>query len=82
MANRNITLSLPEELLKQARIVAAKRDMSVSRLVADTLKEIVERESGYEEARQRSIERLEKGFHLGTGGKIRWTRDELHDRRF
>lgn len=81
MANRNITLSLPEELLKQARIIAVKRDTSVSRMVADTLQEIVERETGYEQARQRSIARLEKGFHLGTGGKASWTRDELHDRR-
>ena len=81
MANRNITLSLPEETLKQARLIAAKRDTSVSRMVADTLKEIVERETGYEQARQRSIARLEKGFHLGTAGKATWTRDELHDRR-
>ncbi|CAN5772350.1 CopG family transcriptional regulator [soil metagenome] len=81
MANRNITLSLPEELLKQARIIAAKRDTSVSRMVADTLKEIVERETGYEQARQRSMARLEKSFHLGTGGEANWTRDELHDRR-
>ncbi len=81
MATRNITLSLPEDLLKQARVIAAKRDTSVSRMVADTLREIVERESGYEQARQRSISRLEKGIHLGTAGKARWTRDELHDRR-
>jgi predicted transcriptional regulator len=81
MATRNITLSLPEELLKQARIIAAKRDTSVSRMVSDTLQEIVERETGYEQARQRSISRLEKGFHLGTGGKASWTRDEVHDRR-
>lgn len=80
MANRNITLSLPEELVKQARIVAAKRDTSVSQLVADMLKEIVERETGFERARQRSLARLEKGFHLGTGGQTSWTRDELHER--
>ena len=60
MANRNITLSLPEDLLKQARIIAAECDTSVSRLVADALKEIVERRTGYEQARRRSIARLEK----------------------
>ena len=82
MANRNITLSLPEDILKEARIIAAERDTSVSRLVADALKEIVERKTGYQQARRRSIARLEKGFHLGTDGRVRWTRDELHDRRF
>lgn len=80
MANRNITLSLSEDLLKEARIIAVKRGTSVSRLVADTLKGIVERETGYEQARKRSIARLEKGFHLGTGGKASWTRDDLHER--
>lgn len=80
MANRNITLSLPEELLRQAKVIAIKRDTSVSRMVADTLKEIVERETGYERARERSLARLEQGFHLGTGGKASWTRDELHER--
>lgn len=81
MANCDITLSLPEDLLKQARIIAAKRDTSVSRMIADTLKEIVEHETGYERARQRNTERLEKGFYLGTGGKVNWARDDLHDRR-
>lgn len=81
MANRNITLSLPEDLLKQARVIAAKRDTSVSRLVADTLREIVERESGYEEARREYMAIVDQGFDLGGKGKVRYTRDELHDRR-
>lgn len=81
MANRNITLSLPEETLKQARIIAAERDTSVSRMVADALKEIVERETGYEQARREFMALVEQGFDLGGKGEVRYTRDELHDRR-
>lgn len=37
MANRNVTLSLPEELFRRARVFAAEHDTSVSALVADLL---------------------------------------------
>lgn len=80
MANRNITLSLPEDVLREAKILAVNRHTSVSRLVADVLKELVERESGYALARQRQMALMERGLNLGTHGKITWTRDELHER--
>ena len=80
MANRNITLSLPEDVLREANILAVNRHTSVSRLVADVLKEMVERESGYALARQRQMASMERGLNLGTHGKITWTRDELHER--
>lgn len=44
------------------------------------LVEIVEKEEGYEEARQQHLAILEQGFDLGTQGKINWSRDELHER--
>ncbi|MBS1906892.1 MAG: hypothetical protein JST33_10080 [Actinobacteria bacterium] len=37
MANRNVTLSLPEEVFKRAKIYAAEHDTSVSALVAELL---------------------------------------------
>lgn len=80
MTNRNITLSLPEDVLRAAKILAVNRQTSVSRLVADVLKEMVERESGYALARQRQMALMEEGLNLGTYGKITWTRDELHER--
>jgi len=57
MANQNITLSLPEEDLREARILAARRGTSVSQLLARMLRETVERESGYDAARERSLAR-------------------------
>jgi hypothetical protein len=80
MANQNITLSLPEEDLREARILAARRGTSVSQLLAHVLRETVERESGYDAAKQRSLALLHEGANLGTGGRVTWSRGDLHDR--
>lgn len=77
---RNVTLALPADLLRSARILAVQRDTSVSRLLADVLKELVEVESGYALARQRSMARLEQGLALGTNGRVEWRRNDLHER--
>lgn len=80
MANRNITLSLPEEVLRRAKIMAVERDVSLSRMLAQMLEELVEGESGYTLARERNLALLEEGRDLGTGGSVTWSRDELHER--
>ena len=80
MANQNITLSLPEEDLREARILAARRGTSVSQLLARVLRETVERESGYGAARERNLALLREGADLGTGGCVTSSRDDLHER--
>ena len=80
MANQNITLSLPEEDLREARILAARRGTSVSQLLARVLRETVERETGYDAAKERSLALLREGTDLGTGGRVTWFRDDLHER--
>ena len=80
METRNITLSLPEEVLREAKVVAARKGTSVSALLAGALSEIVERESGYAAAKERSLVALGGERDLGTGGEISWGRDELHER--
>jgi hypothetical protein len=80
MANQNITLSLPEEDLREARILAARRGTSVSQLLARMLSDLVEQETGYVRARERSLNRMREGADLGTGGHIRWSRDSVHER--
>jgi Ribbon-helix-helix protein, copG family len=80
MANQNITLSLPEEDLREARVLAAQRGTSVSQLLARMLRELVERETGYETARARSLALLREGIDLGTNGRATWSRDDLHER--
>ncbi len=80
MANQNITLSLPEEDLREARVLAARRGTSVSQLLARMLRETVERETGYDSAKEHSVAQLHEGLDLGTGGHITWSRDDLHER--
>lgn len=77
---QNVTLSLPKRLLKRAKVIAAQRETSVSRILSRLLEEFVEREDDYEQARRRAMARMRRGWDLGTGGRATWTRDELHER--
>jgi Ribbon-helix-helix protein, copG family len=80
VANQNITLSLPEEDLREARVLAARRGTSISQLLARMLRETVERETGFDAAKDHSLAILREGMDLGTGGRMTWTRDDLHER--
>jgi hypothetical protein len=53
---------------------------SVSQLLARMLRETVERETGYDTAKERSLALLREGMDLGTSGRISWSRDDLHER--
>jgi predicted transcriptional regulator len=76
---QNITLALDKELLKKVKVLAAKRDTSVTHLLTNELDRIVSEEDHYESSKKRSLARLKKGFHLG--GRILAQREELHERR-
>jgi hypothetical protein len=78
---QNITLALPKWLLRKVKHLAVEREKSVSRLLAETLEELVTRNDAFAEARRRALYDLEHPRDLGTFGKITWTRDELHERR-
>ena len=78
MARANLTLQLDAEVIRRARIVAAKRGTSVSALAAAQLIELVDDEDRFEQARGRAEAILKKA--APRGGRS-WTRDELHDRR-
>jgi hypothetical protein len=77
---QNFTLSLPKEVVREVKVIAAQRDTSISALMTHMLRELVDEERGYRAARERSLRRLGEGWDLGTGGKVNWTRDELHER--
>lgn len=80
MVTRNITLSLPEDTLREVKVLAARRGTSVSALLSETLTDLLARESGYAVARERNLAALGRGCDLGTEGEIGWERDELHER--
>ena len=77
---QNVTLSIPRDVLLKAKILAVQRNTSLSGLLTETLTSLVENQEAYELARQRNLAFLEKGFHLGTSGKIVWKREALHER--
>lgn len=80
MERQNVTLSLPKETLQKAKILAAKRQTSLSALLTETLEEIVAKSDMYEIAKQRQLVLMEKGYDFGLGETTTWTRDELHER--
>jgi hypothetical protein len=73
---RNITVTMEDEVAQWARIEAARRDMSVSRLIGAMLKDRMTQDDAYERARRRALSR--KPF-LHTDGHYP-AREELHDR--
>lgn len=75
---RNITLALDDDLIRKAKILAARRNLSVSALLREELARLVSESEAYETAKRIALERLERGSHLG-GGPLS-SRDELHDR--
>ncbi len=76
--NRNLTLSLPEELVKKARVLAAQRDTSVSALVGSLLAQAVGEVEDYD--RLWAAEEAVMAVGLLEVGPVTWTRDELHER--
>ena len=73
---RNVTITLEENLARWARIEAAKRDTSVSGLLAGILRDHMRRETSYETAMRRALAR--KPF-LKTDGHY-LSREESHER--
>ena len=81
MNKQNVTLSLPRELLRKAKMLATSRDESLSEFLRVSLEEKVKEASGYSRAKNRQLRLMEDGFDLGTGGSISISREELHERR-
>jgi hypothetical protein len=76
---RNITLSLPVDLIRKAKIYAAERDTSVNTLVFDLLQEALSREDRADRAVGRLLELADAGpYSTVDPGSIR--REDLYDR--
>ena len=73
---RNITITLEERVARWARLEAARRDTSVSRLLASILKDHMREKATYEGAMRRALAR--KPFLRTNGGYL--SREEAHDR--
>jgi hypothetical protein len=73
---RNVTLTLEESVARWARIEAARHDTSVSRFLANILKERMKENDEYNAAKRRALAR--KPFLKSDGRYL--SREEVHDR--
>lgn len=74
----NVTLKVDADLVREAKVLAARRGTSLSRLMSEQLESMLREETGYEAAQRRAVSRLDAGYDLDwspTAG-----RDELHER--
>jgi len=78
MARRNLTVQLDEDVIRMARVLAAERSTSISKLVADEIERLVGDKERYEQAKQHALREMRVGYHLGGGPYPR--REELYDR--
>ena len=75
---KNVTVSVPDDIYRAARIRAAELGKSVSALVAEYLNSLSEREAEFSrlEAKQRRVQNEIRRFRA----RDRLSRDEVHDR--
>jgi hypothetical protein len=78
-SNQNLTVRLGRSTLRKAKILAAKQNTSISRLVARYIETLVGEDDAYEHAQRRALALLDDGFSLG--GRVAASRDEWHDRQ-
>lgn len=74
---KNVTVTMEDSVAEWARIEAAKRNTSVSRLIGEMLAEKMRRDDAYERAMREALDFKSLGCSDGRYP----TREELHDRR-
>lgn len=75
---QNVTISISPDIVRKAKILAARRSTSISGLLAEQIEILVGADEAYERSERSALALLEEGFHLG--GFTPASRDELHER--
>mgnify|MGYP003598051112 CR=1 FL=1 len=73
---KNVTITVDDDAMEWARIEAAKRNTSVSRLVGEMIAEKMRRDDAYERAMREALEWRSWGRSSGPSP----TREQLDDR--
>ncbi len=76
--NTNVTVSLDAELLRDVKVLAARRGTSISALLGEQLEQAVRADKGYDAAKRRALARLGEAVDLGWQAPS--SREELHER--
>jgi predicted transcriptional regulator len=77
MGRRNLTIQLDDDLVRRAKVLAAKRGTSVSGLVAHELDDMISADERYEAAMQQELDAMANA--QPRGGR-HWRREDLYDR--
>lgn len=75
----NLTLSINEKLLKEARKAAVEMDTTVNALVREYLQGLVQKKKAEQERFFEEWQRLMDEHPIDTGA-VSWDRNELHER--
>lgn len=73
-----ITIKVDSSVARDARVIAARRGTSLSRMVAEQLTELVREDQLYASARSNALRALKSGYELQW--KMPGSREDLHDR--
>lgn len=79
MSVRNLTLTLPVDLVRRAKVIAAQRDTSVSALVADYLRALADQDDDYDRAWHQELQVMSEGLDMRVG-EVTWSRAGAHER--
>jgi plasmid stability protein len=77
---RNLTIRVPEQLIRRLRVCAAIRNQSMTTVVREAIERTLAEDSERETAASRLIQRLENAPDRGIGGGISWNREDLNVR--
>jgi len=75
-SNQNLTVSLEKSVIRSARVLAAERNTSISKLVAEYIVAMVSDDAHYKLAKSKALAHLETGLRLGGEGSA--DRDTLY----
>ncbi len=74
----NVTLSINDNDLKQARILALQQGTSLNAIIRKFIKNYVNRNTPYQQITERLLKRSQQSAF--NSGNKKWTRDDLYER--
>ncbi len=75
---KNLTLTIDEDLLERAKVLAAERRTSINAMVRTFLSDLIAREQAKDDARDALLALARE--RLGDLGTQKWDREKLYDR--
>jgi len=77
VSKRNVTLQLDDEVIKKAKVLAAREGTSLSALLAHQITVLAAADERYEAAKRRALAALD---NASDRGGLSWNREDLYDR--